>query len=134
MHTFYSLNVMIYNNNNSRKLHSHQPTGLPRLERLLCTCKLPCRSIIRYSDRRCGTPARVFSQTLEHGNSNNEIRIRKRRTYKRRAWVWKEVRRVQKNISLGGISLPNQNTIILNNMVVFYKIWKKIQWNSFNKK
>ena len=33
---------------------------------------------IQYGYRKCGTNARVFSQTLAHGNSRNEIRNRYR--------------------------------------------------------
>ena len=37
------------------------------------TPKLQGLSTIQYGYRKCGTHARVFSQTLAHGNSNNEI-------------------------------------------------------------
>ena len=40
----------------------------------------------RYGYRKWGTHARVFSQTLAHGNSKNEIRQRNRQR-------WKEERR-----------------------------------------
>ena len=38
------------------------------------------KGTIQHSDRKCGTHARVFSQTLLHGNSKNEIRQRNGRT------------------------------------------------------
>ena len=43
-------------------------------------------STIQYGYRKQGTHARVFSQTLTHGNSKNEIRQwdRRRRTEERR--------------------------------------------------
>ena len=36
-------------------------------------------SITQYGNRKCGTHARVVSQTVEHGNSKNEIRQRKKK-------------------------------------------------------
>ena len=36
-------------------------------------------STIQYGYRECGTQAHVFSETLVHGNSKNEIRQRNRR-------------------------------------------------------
>ena len=64
---------------NSGKLMSCQPKMLSRLKRLLCTCscavgknEVPFSMAIEY--RKWGTRARVFSQTLAHGNSKNEIR------------------------------------------------------------
>ena len=60
---------------NSIKLLSHQPT---RLSRTSCADVVaPSEkkgSTIQYGYRNWGTHARVFSKTLAHGNSKNEIR------------------------------------------------------------
>ena len=42
------------------------------------SCTVGKMSIIQYGYRKWRTHARVFSQTLAHGNSKNEIRQRKR--------------------------------------------------------
>ena len=39
---------------------------------------------IQYGYRKCGTHARVFSQTLEHGDSKNDIRQRKKKECEKR--------------------------------------------------
>ena len=44
-------------------------------------------STIQYGYRKLGTRARVFSQTLTHGNSKIEIR---QWDHRRDAWVWKK--------------------------------------------
>ena len=50
---------------------------------------------IQYGYSKWGTHARVFLQTLSHGNRKNEIRQRKR-NIRRDAWAWKEVKRARK--------------------------------------
>ena len=40
--------------------------------------------------RKCGINARVFSETLEHGNGKNQIRQRNRRSIETMRRVWKE--------------------------------------------
>ena len=49
---------------------------------------------IQYGNSKCGTHARVFSQTLLHGNSKNEIRQRNKKK-KIRARVWNDVRKTR---------------------------------------
>ena len=65
---------------------------------------------IQYGNRKSGTHARVFSQTLEHGNSKNEIRERKDKDGKKSGV---SVER-DKERSPNDLFLPNQNTIIIN--------------------
>ena len=38
----------------------------------------------------------MFSQTLAHGNSKNEIRQIREKKIRRDAWAWKEVKRARK--------------------------------------
>ena len=61
------------NNNNNRKLTGHHPTKLSRLERPFSHCRKKRRTI-QNGYRKYETHTRVFSQTLEHENSKNEIR------------------------------------------------------------
>ena len=77
-------------------------------------------STIQYGYRNRGTHARVFSQTLTHGNSQNEIRQwdRRRHTEERREYG-KKYSGTNK-WSSDGLSHPNKH-----NLVKFYKKWKK---------
>ena len=61
-------------------------------------------STIQYGYSKSGTHARVFSRTLAHWNSKNEIR----RTNRRRRYVeqiWREVQRTQKKRSHEGLTI-----------------------------
>ena len=51
----------------------------PDSHRALAVTLLEKRGTNEYGYRKCGTHARVFSKTLEHVNSKNEIRQRNRR-------------------------------------------------------
>ena len=93
------------------------------------------RSTIQYGNRKLGTHARVFSQTLTHGNRNNEIRQwdRLRLTKERLEYGKKNTAGTNKR-SPDGLSHPNRNTIIMD---IIWKIFirnGKVQWNSINKK
>ena len=75
------------NNNNIIKLLSHHPIRLSHIERLLCTCSFTVgkkETTIQNGYRKWGTHARVFCQTLEHGNSKNEMKQTKK--VRREAW------------------------------------------------
>ena len=61
-----------------------------------------------------GTHARVFSQTLTHGNSKNEIRQWYRRRWTEERRVWEKVLAGTNKRSPDGLSHPNRNTIIIN--------------------
>ena len=63
-----------------------------------------------------GTHASVFSQTFAHGNSNNEIKNKQRKTKKRD--LRREVLRARKKEVPTAIALPNQNTIIINIIIM----------------
>ena len=53
-------------------------------------------SAIQCDYRKCGTLARVFSQTVEHANSKKEIRQRSARERKKRAVSMEKVKRARK--------------------------------------
>ena len=83
-----------------------------RFEHTLCTRKFSVgkKSTIQYGNRKCGTHARVFSQTLAHGNNKNED---------------KETEEGKKR----GVSMERNKAIKYNNnnkhnMLVLYKSWK----------
>ena len=83
-------------------------------------------STIQYGHRKLGTHARVFSQTLTHGNSKNEIRQcdRRRLTEERREYGKKYSGHDKR--SPDSLSYPNRNTINKHNLVKFPKKWKKV--------
>ena len=75
---------------------------------------------IQYGYKTWGTHARVFSQTLAHGNSTNEIRQRDRirdADGKKRGVSMERSKAGTNKRSPDGLSHPNQNTIVIN------KIW-----------
>ena len=65
-----------------------------------------------------GTHARVFSQTLTHGNSMNEKRQRTDEDGKKRVVSMERGKAGTNKRSHDGLSHPKQNTIIIN------KIWQ----------
>ena len=67
----------------------------------------------------------MFSQTLAHGNSKNEIRKKKNEEdQKRRVSKLRSKAGTKKN-NPDSLSPSNQNIIIINKILLFYKIWKK---------
>ena len=79
-------------------------------------------STIQYSYRKRGTHARVFSQTLTHVNSKNEIRQWDRRRRKKRGVIMEKSTAGTNKRSPNGLSKHNINK---HNTVLFYKKWKK---------
>ena len=51
---------------------------------------------VQNGDRKCGTRPRVFSKTLKHLSSKNEIWQRHRGEVSRQVWIWKEVQWARK--------------------------------------
>ena len=72
---------------------------------------------IQYGYRTWGTHARVFSQTLTHGNSKNEIRQRTDEDGKKRGVSMERSKARTNKISPNGLTHPNQNTIIINKIL-----------------
>ena len=67
----------------------------------------------------------MFSQTLTHGNSKNEIRQAEEDGKKRRVSMERSKAGTNKR-SPDGLSHPNQNPRIINKYGnIFYKKWKK---------
>ena len=78
---------------------------------------------------KCGTHARVFSQTLVHGNGKNEEDKETKEEGKKRGVSLERRKRARKR-SPDGLSLPNQNIILKkHNMVLFYNLWNSIEFN-----
>ena len=68
-----------------------------------------------------GTHARVLSQTLAHGNSKNEVRQRNSEEGKKRgASIERSKAGTKKKEVLTAYDINNKQ-----NIIVFYKIWKK---------
>ena len=70
----------------------------------------------------------MFSQTLAHGNSKNEIDKETDEEGKKRSASMgrSKAGTKEKKISPDGLIHPNQNTIIIKqNLLVFYKRWRK---------
>ena len=88
---------------------------------------------IQYGYRKWGTRARVFSQTLAHEYSKIEIRQRDRRQGKKRGASMERSKMATKERSPDGLSLPIQNTILINTICYNFTILKIIQWNPINK-
>ena len=65
-----------------------------------------------------------FPKHSRMGTARWNKTMRQTKTDRRDAWVWKKVQRARK-ISPDGLPHPNRNTIIINNLVKFYKKWKK---------
>ena len=63
-------------NLNNRKMENRSPS--PDEKRA---------SIIQHGNRKCRTHARVFSTTLAHGNSKNEIRQRQKMNMEEAKWA-----------------------------------------------
>ena len=72
---------------------------------------------IQYGYRTWGTHERVFSQTLAHGNSKNEISQKETDEDGKKRGVSMERSKAGTNKrSPDGLSHPNQNTIIIKKM------------------
>ena len=74
-------------------------------------------STTQYGYRICGTHARVFSQTLDPENSKNEIRYKETKEegkIKERREYGKKQSGHETKRSPDGLSIPNQNIIIIN--------------------
>ena len=82
--------------NNSRKLPSHQPTRLSRLERLLYTC------IVLSKKRKCHSAwpsemwASVFQNTLAWEQQEWNKTKKQKNSVRSEAWVWKQVKWARK--------------------------------------
>ena len=72
---------------------------------------------IQYGNTKLETHARLFSQTLAHGKSKNEIRQKKTEEERKRGASMERNRVGTKKGSPGGISLPNKNLIITMNII-----------------
>ena len=80
---------------------------------MLLICETASRPTIKYGYNKCGIRARVFSQTLKHGNNKNEIRQRNRRRQEERR-EFGNTKSGPKKKKSDGPSLPKQNIIIIN--------------------
>ena len=68
---------------------------------------------MQYGYRTWGTHARVFSETLAHGNSKNEIRQETDGDGKKRGVSMERSKAGTNKRSPDGLSHPNQNKIII---------------------
>ena len=76
----------------------------------------------------------MFSKTLVHGNSKNEIRQRNRRRGKKRGESMERSKARTKNRSPDILSLPSQNTILINIIWYYFKRYVKITIKFNNQK
>ena len=75
---------------------------------------------IQYGYRTRGTHARVFSQTLAHGNSKNEIGKKQTKKVRRDALsLERSTAGIKKRIP-DGLSHPNKNTIIISEILYYF--------------
>ena len=90
-------------------------------------------STILYGYRKCGTHARVFSQTLAHGICKNERKNETDEVGKKRGVSMETSKAGTKERSPGGLSLPNKNKKRIK-IKLYFKRYGKEQWNSIHKK
>ena len=77
-------------------------------------------SNIQYGYSKWGTHARVFSRTLANGDSQNETGPRDRQERKKRGVSMERSKAGTKERGPYCLSLPNQNTILINTCMQYY--------------